>query len=71
MNFKLTLWKTIISIVLGVAGGFYYWVSTMLVEDWISNQQVGINPPYYPWIFSAIIIAVVIYLIWSFVQKKK
>ncbi len=82
MEFKLTKWKTIISLILGAGGGFLYAFLRVRIASLILGveggflrsfftMERGVKPTIYPWIFSGIIIAVVIYLIWSFIQKKK
>ena len=62
MNFKLTLQKTIISVIIGLIGGYL-----------IPNGCIGSCPPnskLYMFLIFTFIFAIIIYLIWSFIQKK-
>lgn len=82
MNFKPTSLKIIISLVIGVVGGFLYSFLRMRIisrvlgvrEGFLHSfftMEIGIRHTILPWVYSGVIIAVVIYLIWSFIQKKK
>ena len=62
MEFKVTLWKSIISVIIGFVGGFIYHAITL---------KIGGEITFTPWILSGIIILMAIYLIWSLIQKKK
>ena len=67
MNFKITLWKTLISIILGIIGGWFY-----LYINARNFLTGGLNPsPYSFLIFGFVISFSLIYIIWSLIQKKQ
>ena len=61
MNFKYSLTKTIVSIIVGIVGGWFYWQSVFLYGG--ENTTT-------PWIISGIVITIILYVIWSLIQKK-
>ncbi len=61
MNFKYSLIKTIISVIVGIVGGWFYWQSVFLYGG--ENTTT-------PWIISGIVITIILYVIWSLIQKK-
>ena len=61
MNFKPTLSKTIVSVILGLFGGFFYWAFTF---------PLGNRYPLINWIISGLIITIILYIIWSLLEKK-
>lgn len=80
MNFKPTLWKIVLSIVLGIVFGILIkQIGLYLCElNEIPNPEIqdgcGFGFFYYPNLFLSIysiIPIIAIYIIWSFIQKKQ
>ena len=69
MNFKPTLWKGIISIVVGILGGSYL---RSIYFDFIRNpSEIDIAIPFWTLILYIIVVMTLVYIIWSLIQKKK
>ena len=61
MNFKLTLWKTIISVIIGIIIGLSIgWLETR--SGWMFSFKVFLS--------FFVVSALIIYLIWSLFEKK-
>ena len=65
MNFKPTLWKTIVSIAIGVAWFTYDW------GDFKCDSPGGCHQALYNILIYAVIIIIILYVIWSLIQKNK
>ena len=65
MKFKLTLWKTIVSIVIGFIWFGYDW------GYFRCDSPNGCIQALYNTIIYSVIIMIIIYLIWSLFQKNK
>jgi hypothetical protein len=77
MNFKPTLWKSIVSFLFGVLVNYLFFTSTKIVCQCI--EGTACKCPKITWIDSAFSIGTIIvsliamalaYSIWSFIQKK-
>jgi len=68
MNFRLTLWKSIISIIVGILGGSYL---RSIYFDFIRKpSEIDIAIPFWTLILYIIAVIVLVYIIWSLIQKK-
>ena len=67
MNFKPTILKVILSIVLGIVLNLVFYVITM---SGASAPPTGTNPFLGIYLFSNVVLIVVVYIIWSLIQKK-
>ena len=65
MNFKLTLWKTLISIILGIIV-FLYQFGYLKCDS-----PNGCPSAIQNYLIQSLIIIVIIYILWSFLQKTK
>ena len=69
MNFKPTLWKSIISIILGILLGSYL---RSIYYDFVRKPtNIDEAIPFWTLIIYIVFAAILIYIIWSFIQKKK
>lgn len=66
MNFKPDLLKIFVSIILSILLSYPLSI-TNLVGGWNEYSEIYLQG----WIVIALISAVLIYLVWSFIQKKK
>ncbi len=68
MNFKITLWKIVISLIIGLVLGTYL---TYLFYD-VAFTKIGFNnsPSIILLIAGIIITILIVYIIWSLIQKK-
>ena len=78
MNFKLTFWKTIVSFVVAFLISFYgsfivFCIGDCLPLITILGETYGFNDIHRWVIFIGVFLflALLVYLIWSFIQKKK
>ena len=70
MNFKPTLWKTIISMIGGIIG--YININNREIREYnVNGLEYIINATLMEQILFVIIPIILIYLIWSLFQKKK
>ena len=76
MNFKPTLWKTIISLIVGILVDIYISSNTKALCLMIEGREC-IQPNWYSNLLNpaalliSLIIIILIYLIWSYFQKRK
>ncbi len=69
MNFKPTLWKSIISIIGGIILGSY--LENVYFDIIRKPTDIDIAIPIGTMILYFVVGIILIYLIWSFIQKKK
>lgn len=66
MNFKPTKWKVIVSVLVGVIMYIYFAGGVKCDSPGGCIEAVWVIPLYY-----TILLIVIIYLIWSLIQKRK
>jgi hypothetical protein len=66
MNFKPTLWKTIVSVIISIIISF-----PLSYTKFFGGGQNFFYFDFKLFIISVLVISVIIYLIWSLLQKKK
>jgi Ni,Fe-hydrogenase I cytochrome b subunit len=68
MNFKFNLWKTIISIIAGLITGAYLGYTYRCIGNCFGNL---ILQKLFFFVLGFLIISILIYVLWSLIQKKK
>jgi len=70
MNFKSTLWKSIVSIICGVIFGFITWIIQGGGSVCKTGQVPCPLPTIWDLLINVLIFVVIVYVIWSLAQKK-
>ena len=67
MKFQPTLWKTIISVILGIIGAWCYWY--LNARSFVTGAP---TPSPYPLLIIGLVLSfLIVYIIWSLFQNKK